>query len=128
MNCMKCGRETAADQVFCQDCLLEMQKYPVKPGTAVMLPKRREASAIRKPVKRRAPSMEDQLKALRKRLRLMTILLLIAIAAIVCLSIPTAKHLMERRLPPGQNYSSIVTTTAPTSPPSSEAVPTVTAP
>jgi len=127
---MKCGRETAAEQVFCQDCLLEMQKYPVKPGTAVMLPKHREPSAIRKPPKRRAPSMEDQLKSLRKRVHLLTALLLVAVVAIVCLSIPTAKHLMERRLPPGQNYSSIVTTTAPTGATAATAatVPATTAP
>ena len=26
MNCMKCGRETAEDQVFCAGCLEEMER------------------------------------------------------------------------------------------------------
>ena len=35
MNCMKCGRETQNEQVFCQDCLQEMEKYIVgKPQTS----------------------------------------------------------------------------------------------
>ena len=39
MKCLKCGRET--DQTFCQACREEMEKYPVKPGTIVLLPKER---------------------------------------------------------------------------------------
>ena len=31
MNCMKCGRETENEAVFCPDCLQIMEKYPV-PG------------------------------------------------------------------------------------------------
>lgn len=38
MNCLKCGREIEEGQVFCNDCLVQMAKYPVKPGTAVQLP------------------------------------------------------------------------------------------
>lgn len=113
MACMKCGRETSADQIFCQDCLLDMERYPVKPGTAVLLPIHRESSVTRKAPKRRAPSAEDQVKWLKKRVRLLTILLLLCVLLIVCLAFPAAQHLMEDRVRPGQNYSSIVTTTAP---------------
>lgn len=38
LNCLKCGREIEEGQVFCNDCLVQMAKYPVKPGTAVQLP------------------------------------------------------------------------------------------
>ena len=31
MNCLKCGREIEEGQVFCNDCLVQMAKYPVKP-------------------------------------------------------------------------------------------------
>lgn len=113
MACMKCGRETAADQIFCQDCLLDMERYPVKPGTAVLLPIHRESSAIRKSAQRRTPSAEDQVKWLKKRVRLLTILLLLCVVLIACLAVPAAEHLMEDRVRPGQNYSSIVTTVAP---------------
>ncbi len=51
MNCMKCGREIATDLVFCEDCLAEMENYPVKPDTPVILPPR----ANEEPVKH-APS------------------------------------------------------------------------
>ena len=44
MNCMKCGREISDDNVFCTDCLLEMEKYPVDSGVVVLLPRRRESS------------------------------------------------------------------------------------
>ena len=63
MNCLKCGRETSSEQCFCQDCLLDMEKYPVKPGTVIQLPKRREGSASRKNTKRRSVSLEDQVKS-----------------------------------------------------------------
>lgn len=114
MKCMKCGRETTAEQVFCQECLLDMQKYPVKPGTAVMLPKRRDSSVPRKAPKRRTPNTEDQLRMLRKRVHLLTALLLLALVLIVCLAIPTVEYLRRNRVRPGQNYSSIVSTSAST--------------
>lgn len=113
MKCMKCGRETTADQIFCQDCLLDMEKYPVKPGTALLLPIRRDSPASRKSVKRRAPSAEDQIRALKKRIRLLVFFLLISLTLVVCLAFPAVEHLMESQIRPGQNYSSIVTTTAP---------------
>lgn len=40
MNCLKCGREIPAQQVFCESCLKEMAGQPVKPGTLVLLPVR----------------------------------------------------------------------------------------
>ena len=38
MNCMKCGREITLGQVFCKDCLVDMENFPIKPGTPVQLP------------------------------------------------------------------------------------------
>ena len=40
MYCLKCGRDTKSEQVFCNDCLAVMDAYPVKPDTAIHLPKR----------------------------------------------------------------------------------------
>lgn len=48
MNCMKCGQETVDEHVFCEKCLAVMEKYPVRPGAVVMLPRRREPSVIKK--------------------------------------------------------------------------------
>ena len=117
MNCLKCGRETSSEQSFCQDCLLEMQKYPVKPGTVVQLPKRREGSASRRSVKRRSVSLEDQVKSLKKRIRLLTALLILSFVIIASLVYPAWEYLVKDHFLPGQNYSSYVVssvTTAPT--------------
>ena len=37
MGCLKCGADTAKDQVFCDACQEEMKQYPVKPDTPVQL-------------------------------------------------------------------------------------------
>lgn len=113
MNCMKCGRETAAEQIFCQECLLDMEKYPVKPGTTVQLPKQREASTPRKNSKRRNLSTEEQLKWLKRRVRILTVLLFLALVLIAALAYPAAEYFLEDHFRPGQNYSSIVIPTTP---------------
>lgn len=64
MLCLKCGKETTENQVFCGDCLNVMQAYPVKPDTAVHIPHREEPVHERKPARRREPS-KDQLSQLR---------------------------------------------------------------
>lgn len=115
MNCMKCGRETPSEQVFCEECLLEMEKYPVKPGTVVFLPKRRETSIVKKLPKRRTVSLEEQVKNLKQRIRILTILAVVLACLAAGLSYPAMEHLMEDHFKIGQNYSSVTTpTTTPT--------------
>ena len=63
MNCMKCGRETDDNNVFCQNCLLEMEKYPVQPGSVVLLPRRKESSVVRKAPKRHFYSADEPVGA-----------------------------------------------------------------
>ena len=115
MACMKCGRDTQPGQVFCDSCLEIMEWYPVKPGTAVQLPKRQEAP-IRKVPKRRVPSPEEQIKGLRRQVHILSILLAIMMLLVGLLSIPTYRYLMEEHVLPGQNYSTVThTSTQPTS-------------
>ena len=114
MNCLKCGRETSSEQCFCQDCLLDMEKYPVKPGTVIQLPKRREGSASRKNTKRRSVSLEDQVKSMKKRIRILTVLLILSLAVIASLVYPAWEYLVKDHFLPGQNYSSYVTSTVTT--------------
>ena len=40
MRCLRCNREVEDGQVFCDQCLSQMEGQPVKPGTPVILPKR----------------------------------------------------------------------------------------
>lgn len=70
MNCMKCGREIPAGQVFCDGCLEIMKQYPVKPDTAVSLPRNRQNAAAKKPASRRRPlSPEEQVPILKRSCR-----------------------------------------------------------
>ena len=106
MNCLKCGRETEDGQVFCKECLAIMEKYPVKPGTAVLLPKRTPAPTVKKVRWKPAPSLEEQVTKLRRQNHR-----LIAVICVVTLLLCvggyfTARYLVDRRAPrPGQNYS-----------------------
>lgn len=116
MNCLKCGRETSSEQCFCQDCLSNMEKYPVKPGTVVQLPKRRDSSPSRRNTKRRSVSPEDQVKSLRKKVRLLTVLLILCLVIIASLVYPAWEYLVKDHFLPGQNYSSFVTSKESTAP------------
>lgn len=65
MGCLKCGEATQAEHVFCPTCMEVMQRYPVKPDTAVSIPRREVSSAERKPVSRTEPTPKQQLARLR---------------------------------------------------------------
>lgn len=116
MNCMKCGRETVNDQVFCVECLAEMENYPVKPGTVVHLPRRREETSAKKSHSRRKaqPAPEEQVKTLRKLLRVLLIALLVSTVLLVFTGYFSVIHLMENDsvFLPGQNYSSATSSDA----------------
>lgn len=106
MNCMRCGREIRDGQVFCPECLAEMEKCPVKPDAPVRLPRRPDAD-LRRPVRKKGPSEEEQIRILKKRVRILGLLLAAALVVIILLSIPTIRNLVEDNINilPGQNYS-----------------------
>ena len=108
MNCMKCGRETQAENVFCLSCMLEMEKYPVQPGSVVLLPRRREAAVIKKTQKRHILTAEEQIRKLRKWLMILTVLLAVAITAIVFMINPTMHYVMDQHFEIGQNYTTVM--------------------
>ena len=115
MNCMKCGREMEQETVFCQECLQEMQKYPVQPGAVVLLPRHREPSIIKKAPKRHLPSAEEQVVTLRKMVLWMSVALLVCIGAIILMFKPTMHYVRDEHFEIGQNYSSVATNTTPAS-------------
>ena len=70
MGCLKCGKETKEEQVFCESCLTSMEQYPVKPGTPVQLPHAEEGHGAKKQTARRpAPKLEEQIATLQKLVR-----------------------------------------------------------
>ena len=107
MYCMRCGREIGEEQVFCGDCLAEMEKYPVKPGTAVRIPQRPANPAPRKPVNRKKIiTPEEAILKLRKRLRFFVVIWLVTLLAAVALAWPAYQYLVEEEhFSTGQNYS-----------------------
>lgn len=113
MHCLKCGRETDEGQVFCQECLLDMGKHPVDPNEVVLLPQRPATPPAKKPARRRTVPSEERIIHLKRRIRLLTVLLLLVTLAASALAYPTVQYFRRYRLRPGQNYSSIVATTAP---------------
>lgn len=109
MNCMRCGTKIASDSVFCSECLADMEKHPVKPGTPINLP-RREKLQTPKRTKKRFQKPEDHIHALRKLVAgLMTLVIILALALTVCVYM-----LINQPDPnnnnglPGQNYGTSV--------------------
>ena len=108
MQCMKCGREIPAGQVFCEECLAEMAEYPVKPGTVVTLPSRPKQTAPRKTANHRpAVSLEEQVKKQGKIIRGLSWCLTLSVALLIAVSALAVSLLTEEtdQTLPGQNYS-----------------------
>ena len=105
MYCLRCGRETEEEQAFCLECQKEMAKYPVDPNAVVQLPVRKQSSP-KKAVKRKAPP-EEQIKYLKRRLRLYACLFLIALITSICLTIPLIRYYGSQHFQIGQNYTTV---------------------
>lgn len=73
MSCLRCGRETAERQVFCNACLEDMARHPVKSDTPIYLPVRKAGDAPKKHRRyKRERSAEETVVILRKRIRVLT--------------------------------------------------------
>ena len=109
MQCMKCGRDVEPGQVFCDKCRETMERYPVKPGIVVQLPRRVESAAKKPTVRRRnTPTPEEQNQTLRRTVRwlaTMIVLLTVAVIGLGWLSVRLYRE-SEIKMLPGQNYYS----------------------
>ena len=104
MNCVKCGKETTENNVFCPDCLAQMADYPVKPGTPVTIP---DHGAVRRPQHRkvRAPEPEDVIRRQKKLIRLLAVSAAVLFIAWVLTTVMAVRMLMEKdHAPIGQNF------------------------
>ena len=107
MNCMKCGREVTEGSVFCPDCLADMEKFPVRPGTVVLLPKKDPPPPKKSPRKKK-PTLtpEEQIPQMKKKiwtLRIISILLILLLCAISIMTIRVSTELDWQKFL-GQNY------------------------
>ena len=90
MACMKCGKKTKDDQVFCPDCLKVMEAYPVKRDIHIQLPNRpTHPVSKRSGKKRRNLTPEEQVAYLQSRVRrqkfTIALLFLLLICALIAL-------------------------------------------
>lgn len=116
MDCMKCGRETKPDAIFCQDCLEHMEKYPVPEHAFVYVPteKDRTAAVKKQAVIHTVASPEDQVKRLHREadmLRLMVILFAVLSMFLGIVSMETLNELKVTKFI-GKNYTAVVATEA----------------
>ena len=81
MNCLRCGRETTAQQVFCDICLDDMSRHPVKPDVAIHLPVRKPKEPQRRSSRwwRKDRSPEEMVVILRKRVSVLTALVVLLV-------------------------------------------------
>lgn len=123
MKCLKCGVDISEDEVFCMECLLEAQRYPVDPAAAVYLPKREKAETPKKSPRRRTQSAEDQIRLLKRRLRLQAALLVLMTAIVLGITYPALTYLAKNHHRTGQNYSAMTTAPSATTVPPVATVP-----
>ena len=112
MQCMRCGRDVESGEVFCDECHRDMESYPVKPGTVVLLPQYTQYSQPKRPPVRIVPP-EEQIRKLKKRTRVMGWLLAVSVL-VAALSAWAAIYLYTEyngKYLPGQNYSSVTSKT-----------------
>lgn len=113
MNCMRCGRETTSQQVFCDRCLDDMARHPVKPDVAIHLPNRKTKEAQRKQARhrKRELSAEELVPILRRRIRV----LIAAVVILIMMLGAAAAGVWYANRPPtepdvpniGQNYQTV---------------------
>ena len=107
MYCLKCGRKTEDDHVFCNDCLAVMDRYPVKPGTPVHLPRHAFVPTKAKQAPRkRVITQEEQILNLRKKLRRSRLIGLILLMVLSLASVLLVREFAGNDIPAiGQNYT-----------------------
>ena len=108
MQCLRCGRETDGDQVFCFLCESVMVKQPVKINTVVNIPERPTRTRtvpVRKPVRLE----EDTAHLHRTILQLRLWVCMLMAALMLCVGVLTWQELSRAKEPAiGQNYTSII--------------------
>ena len=110
MNCMKCGRETKEDAVFCEECLEHMARHPVPANTLVYVPSEKDRAASKKhTVSHPVMTHEDQIKRLNRKVQTLSLLLALTVGVAIFLGLLSADALHELSVSDfmGKNYKTI---------------------
>ena len=107
MKCLKCGKETKEQAVFCRHCLDSMAAYPVKADVHIHLPRRDMPVPPKKAGrKHRTYSPEEQVARLTTRLRylfILVLLLILMLSVTVAMLLHATSEKPESNL--GKNYT-----------------------
>ena len=109
MLCMRCAKVTQESAVFCETCLRNMARRPVKPGVAIQLPVRTATPTKKAAPRRKQISAEEQLQRLRRCLRWVGAALtcaVIALAITVSFLVHTTQQQPEEP-DIGKNYNTV---------------------
>jgi hypothetical protein len=110
MSCLKCGQEVSAGQIFCDTCLADMERHPVKPGTPVIIPKRSKPLPSKRTHKR-LQKPEDLIAAQRQIIGWLitaVIILILAVAALTFLLFHFKTEAEDRNLSETTSVAQIV--------------------
>ena len=109
MNCMKCGREISEGQAFCEECLKIMEQYPVRSGTYVRIPPRKDYEDPRTPRRKKEMTPEEQLAHLQNKVRWLSIAVVTLLVTSILLGMFLLKDWIlpqeEEELPQARNYT-----------------------
>ncbi len=111
MYCLRCGKDTTDKQVFCNSCLESMDKYPIKPGTSVQLPKRKAPIPVKKSFRRpKATTAEELVVHMRKAIRFLAVLLTLSLLLLSIAGGLLIHYWQDApEAPTGQNYTVVNT-------------------
>lgn len=106
MHCMKCGKEISDEQVFCKDCLVMMDAYPVSPDTVVHIPHRASRPVEKK---HRELTAREQISQLHKTVRWLILTVMVLTVALL-LTAAMLLHQLDQTPNPvgnplGRNYT-----------------------
>lgn len=112
MNCLRCGKETEERAVFCPECLKDMERHPVKPGTMIRIPQRPAPDPKKAAKKSREYTPEEQLHAAKTLVQFLFVLVLGLLGGLLVTGtllfhlLSQPQELPEETLPPsGRNYT-----------------------
>ncbi len=115
MKCMRCGKDTEDRAVFCPECLADMERHPVKPGTIIRIPVRQEHEPRKATKKNWDLSLEEQLEAVQSLAQLLFVTVLGLLGALIVTGtlllhfLSQPQELPEETVPvSGRNYTIII--------------------
>lgn len=112
MYCMRCGKDTVSDQVFCPECQQKMERYPVNPNTPVVLPKRTQAPPVKKPPRKPAIPPEEQIASLKRKVWFLSASLFLVLCLSSAAIYGVVRYFQKDTHPLGQNYNTVISTSS----------------